>query len=573
MTTRTWLRIAVLALFLGVGVWLISDSAELSIESRSRIEAVEALGPAGMPAFDIVEAEAADNGVWRRGTNTSKGVITAADLRNAPAPDPSKGLELYESGAIDIEKQIDGPLSEMEVRKLQREALRAGVDPSVQSFDAAGTAALGGLINVGVNEGALKFSTTSGLTPPDAEFAVGKSHVVQVVNTSLSIYRKSDGAEVLAPIDLDPVLQDRGCPSSGGPFYFDPVAVYDEESERYIISVMVATSGTDYLCIAVSQTDNPFGGWNTYTFDCAFGSLFCDNHEIGVGYDAIYIGMDMFGSGFGRVFAMDKNAMYAGQNADYVTFDPNSEFNIRPVKMLGYNFGGWPDNENEGHYFAVTRYGGGGIFEVWQFNDPFGSPSFVREAALGTSSHSFPVSIPQQGGSNITSNDDRLVDAKYRDGQIWATHTVGCNPGGGTVNCIKWYNVDVTGNNPTLADSGTFSSAGEHRVFPDMAINSCNQVAVGFTKSSSSMYPSVYVAGRAANTPPGQFIGEIPLYEGSDPHSCYDGSPYRWGDYLDMYVDPVDGKTFWYIGQYAEQQASCNWATRLVSFSTATCAP
>jgi hypothetical protein len=279
----------------------------------------------------------------------------------------------------------------------------------------------------------------------------------------------------------------------------------------------------------------------------------------------------MFSNGFPRVFAMDKDAMYAGAPANYVVFSLSSAyFNLRPVKMLGYDFGGWPANPNEPHYFVATPFGGGGAVQLWTFNDPWGTPSFTFLGSLPTTTHSFPVSQPQLGGPSITANDDRLLDAKYWGGKIWATHTVGCNPGSGTVNCVRWYEVDVTGSVPALVQNGTFSSPGEYRSFPDLSVNSCGQMAVGYTKFSASTYPSVYVAGRAPSTPTGTLLGELPLHVGSTTHTCYAN---RWGDYLDMTIDPTDGKTFWYIGQYAEPQATCTWATRLVSFSTSSCAP
>ena len=94
--------------------------------------------------------------------------------------------------------------------------------------------------------------------------------------------------------------------------------------------------------------------------------------------------------------------------------------------------------------------------------------------------HSLPVSQPQQGGSNIQGNDNRLLDVEYWGGKLWTTHTVGCNPGGGTVNCIRWYEIDISSGSPSLVQQGTLSSSSTYRSFPDLGVNSCGDMLVGY---------------------------------------------------------------------------------------------
>ena len=56
-------------------------------------------------------------------------------------------------------------------------------------------------------------------------------------------------------------------------------------------------------------------------------------------------------------------------------------------------------------------------------------------------------------------------------------HTVSCNPGGGTVNCVRWAEV-----NPAMAsvvDLGMVFSSGEFRSYADAAVNACGDVDAG----------------------------------------------------------------------------------------------
>ena len=70
------------------------------------------------------------------------------------------------------------------------------------------------------------------------------------------------------------------------------------------------------------------------------------------------------------------------------------------------------------------------------------------------------------------------------------------------------------------------------------------QHGLGFSVSSSSVFPASATPGRLASDPLNTLAqGEATLFAGT-------GSPVaasnRWGDYSDMTVDPADDCTFWY---------------------------
>ena len=71
---------------------------------------------------------------------------------------------------------------------------------------------------------------------------------------------------------------------------------------------------------------------------------------------------------------------------------------------------------------------------------------------------------------------------------------VAIGSGAGTVDCIRWAKIDPTG--PTVLDAGVLASDGDYRIFPDVAANACGDMAIGYTKSSAGMFPSVFVSGR-----------------------------------------------------------------------------
>jgi hypothetical protein len=209
----------------------------------------------------------------------------------------------------------------------------------------------------------------------------------------------------------------------------------------------------------------------------------------------------------------------------------------------------------------------GDEIRVFSFQDPWGTPSFNLLGTLSVSSYGLPVDQPQAGtGSNIYGFDNRLANVALLNGRLWTTHTINCNIGGSTVNCIRWYEIDLTsGPTPTLVQEGTFGSANNFRSFPGLAVNICGDALIGYTKTSLSIFPGVFVAGREQNDTPGQLKSETELHAGEINYTSY-----LWGFYTGMTIDP-NGKTFWYLGEYSRLQPIPRWSTWVGAFSWSGC--
>lgn len=483
----------------------------------------------------------------------------------------------YLAGEIDIEVN-EGPVGEAAYQTLLAESLAQAPDRSVQSYRPS---ALLSTLTAGANFKSIDYTQSQQGVPPDPDITVGHDHVIVGVNTSFQIFDKS-GNSLVGPTLFED-FWGTSCGTGSGVSMFDPYLDYDEKEGRYILGITAYDpniNGGDngWACIAVSKTDSATGQWWLYSFDGNPGTgteYFFDYPHLGVGQNALYLSANMFGASFVRnhVFAYDKFAMYAGQSANSVKFDVGStNFTIQPAKMHGYTTGGWPASTSEPHYFVDARYGNAqNTLTVWKMTDPFGSGSSLTTAGTVTvNSYNLPVSQPQLGGSNIQGNDNRLLDVKYWGGKLYATHAVGCNPGTGTVNCVRWYIINMSSGSPVLVDQGTFSSSGEYRSFPAIAPNACGDLLLGYTKTSSSMYPGVYVAGREVSDPAGQLKQETLLHAGEDFYTAYDSVPRRWGDYTGMGIDP-DGVTFWYVGEYSRNQATARWSTWVGSYTWPGC--
>ena len=577
MFNHRFSRIVIFFLLVGFGVWLVTRPVAPSPETAARSEAVRALGPVGVN--NPAPAAPAD----KLGFDYAVAVPVSVNLLDVPqggrAIDPV--LEKYRKGEIDL-NEIDGPLSETEFLAQLRDSLRQGVVGNVQVY--APDAAIDGVLTPGASFKSIDYTQSQQGVPPDPEMMVGTNHIVVSVNTSFQVFDKN-GNSLYGPVLFDTFWGNNCGTGSANMVLFDPFSTYDESANRYVLGITgydSAQNGGDngYACIAVSQTDSATGSWNLYSFDGNPGAgtdYFFDYPHIGTGQNALYLSANMFGNNFVRnhVMAFDKNAMYAGLAANSVKVDVGSAyFTLQPVDLKGYTTGGWPTNPSEPHYYLAATYGSNqNQLQVFRFNDPWGTPSVTLAGTVTVNTYSLPVSQPQLGSSGLlTANDDRMLDAEYWGGRIWGNHTIGCNPGSGTVNCIRWYEINISSGTPSLVQQGTFSTVGEYRSFPDLAVNACGDMLVGYTKTSSSIYPGVYVAGREVADAAGTLKSETTLHAGEDYYTAYDSSPRRWGDYTGMTIDP-DGKTFWYLGEYSRNQPTARWSTWVGSFTWSACSP
>lgn len=574
-----FIRLGLTLTLLFVGLWLLLQAAGLAPDSIVRQEAiVSALAPAGVtqniPGGDNASGDA--EVIW-----AVSAPPVAVDITTLPAGAAAvdEMMEQYLAGEIDIELN-EGPYSEAIFNSLVQESLNQAADPTVQNYLPQSP---DGTLNLGVNFKAIDYTQSQQGVPPDPDLMVGHDHVVEGVNTSFQVFDKA-GNSLVGPMLYDTFWGSSCGTGTASMVLFDPFMDYDEAAGRYVLGITGYASNVNggnngWLCIAVSQTDSATGSWWLYSFDCNPGTgtdYFCDYPHLGVGQNGLFAAANMFGTvSFVRnhVFAFDKTAMYSGSSATYVKVNVgSSNFTLQPAKIHGFSSGGWPANGSEPHYFVDAKYGNNqNTLTVWKFNDPWGAPSVTQAGTVTVNSYSLPVNQPQLGSSGLLqANDDRLLDVDYWGGQLWTAHTIGCNPGSGTVNCIRWYQVNISSGTPALVQQGTFSGNSTYRSFPAVAVDSCGNMLVGYTQTNTSIYPSVYVSGRESTDTLGQLKSETLLHAGETWYTAYDSSPRRWGDYTGMAIDP-DGHTFWYVGEYSRSQSVARWSTWIGAFTWSSC--
>lgn len=459
------------------------------------------------------------------------------------------------------------------------------VDSAVQGHAISGGAAaptLGaGMLGVGNGFTGPNGTFTVNSAPPDTNGAVGATQYVQIVNTGFAIFDKSTKAVVGGPYPTNVLWQGFGGPcetDNDG----DAVVVYDKTANRWVISQFAVTAAPYYQCVAVSKASDATGGYWLYAFN--YGSSFPDYPKIGVWPDAYYITFNIFnGNSFGgaKLCAYDRNSMLSGAAATQQCY------------QLSTSYGGVLPADADGSIAPpagspnyLMNYGASSL-NLWKFHVNWATPT--------SSTLTGPVNIPVasfaaacSGGTcipqaNVSQKLDSLADRlmfrlayrNFADGHesLVVTHSV--NPNGSTHNPkkqasgIRWYEIRSPGTTPVVYQQSTFAPDSSFRWMGSAAMDKQGNLGVGYSVSSSSLFPGIRYTGRLAGDPLNTLQAESTITTGYGSQSGSNLS--RWGDYSSATLDPSDDCTFWYTTEYLLNTGAFNWSTRISTFKFPTC--
>jgi IPT/TIG domain/Carboxypeptidase regulatory-like domain/PKD-like domain len=445
-----------------------------------------------------------------------------------------------------------------------------------------------------VYEGLDRFNWGSG-SPPDTNGDVGPTYYIQTVNSSVGVYRKSDGFQEAAFTFNTFMSQGAFGNQCDTNNFGDPVVLYDTFDDRWIITDFAFTldGGNNvnppiaFQCFAVSMNGNPLtGGWNFYSIAVTDGLN--DYPKFGIWPDGLYMSSNVFGYAAGasfitaRAWAFNKAQMYAGSPiVNAVSFNvPGGDFTVIPSNarlQTGTPPAGRPN-------LFVSSWQFTNALTVYKFHADWNSLALSTFTGPDTplAATSWPnaavANAPQPGTATLLDvlQIRAMVQNQYTNfggtESLWVPHTVRrVNTTGAAA--PRWYQVDVTGgtvaaNIPQAATWDPDGNNNNHRFMPSLALDRAGNMAMGYSISSSvnSIFPSLRYAGRLAADPVNTLSQtEQTFFTGT---ASQTGST-RWGDYSSMTLDP-DGCTFWYTSEYAnpaDQTFNHRWLTKFGSIT------
>jgi hypothetical protein len=442
-------------------------------------------------------------------------------------------------------------------------------------------------------------SNLSGVQPPDPVGDVGPNHYVAMSNLSFAVYSKS-GALLLGPLPNNTLWAGFGgdCQTDNSG---DPIVIYDQFADRWLLTQFTASGPTFFNCVAISTTGDPTGAYFRYAISA--GTNFPDYPKYAVWSDAYFISSREFAGGPGGPFA--GIGAYALNRADLIAGDPTPTIIsfLVPPGGTPYNVGDGllpadvdgntlPPPGSPGYYVGSMDNGGPygapqDALTLWKFVANFSNPpasSFTLANTIPVTAYDSiypcaPLSrdcIPQPGTAQ------KIDILSYRQRPTWrlayrnfGTHeslvtnqSVEAAP---NLAGIRWWELRDPNGTPFVFQEGTYAPGvtdGIHRWMGSIAQDQDGNMALGFSASRATVtFPSVWYTGRLVGDP----LGTMPQGEGSiiDGTGSQTSGP-RWGDYTSMNVDPVDDCTFWYVNEYLPVSGG-NWFLRIGSFVFPSC--
>lgn len=467
--------------------------------------------------------------------------------------------------------------------------LRPRLSMPVRALAPTRTAALAVPLTTGTStfEG---LGNTAGRLPANPDVAASDTAVFEVANPNFQIFSTS-GVALTGPASTSQLWAPLGgsCATLINGDWSQ--VIFDEMAGRFVYAMTVhpvTGTRTDSLeCLAVSQTSDPTGAYYLYAVPIAQGSPYSDYPQFAVWSDAYYVAANLWtghgGSGkfvADRLIAVDRAAMLAGQpvrtiratlGSAYETFVPTTVEGATPPPAGSPEFllGGPNDFKTNGS-----------SIQMFTAHINFSTPS--------ASSLTGPVTIPvspynlkacstspgcaRQPGTTVKLQawtDNLMPPVGYRNFGSYQSivGSFGVNAGG--TDGLQWFELRNPLPPTQVYQQGVYAPDSSARYVGSMAMDGSGDIALAYSLSSASIYPSLAYTGRAATDPLGALTApEQIMWAGSGSQT---GAP-RWGDASYLAIAP-DGCTFWYANTYYPTTSASGWHTRIGSFQYPGCQP
>ena len=480
------------------------------------------------------------------------------------------------------------------VRRIPMKEFGHVVDPVEQSTAGPAANYSIGLNFLGVGNGFPNYSVPD--APPDTNMAVGDTQVVQWVNVSYAIFDKATGTALTGAVQGNQLFKNLGgsCYANNSG---DIIAQWDVMAHRWLLTQNTFAGSPYYACVAISTSPDATGTYYLYAF--SLGTGFPDYPKWGIWPTGYFETINNFGGGpNAEICAFNRSKMLVGDtSAEQVCLQlSRTDFSLLPADLDSATAP--PSGEDEffiGSINAVDNHSLSLYSMHVDWSNPQGATvtgkgnSQLIQVAQFTNACNYPSAcVPQLGTTTlIDSLGDRLMYrfAYWEDPPITHVNATPPKPApvqhwlvnhsviaSGGNSAVRWYEfvapikaVPVT--SLGVLQQGTYAPDSNWRWMGSVAKDKVGDILVGYSISSSSMYPSIGIAGRTVNDASGTLESEVVVVNGTG------GQPdtsNRWGDYSSMRIDQ-DGCTFWYTTEYYKVTQSFDWSTQINSAKFSNC--
>jgi hypothetical protein len=423
----------------------------------------------------------------------------------------------------------------------------------------------------------IQSSTATGV-PPDTSGATGPDHIVEIVQSSLAIFNRTTGAKI-SEVPLSTffaAVKTSNCND-------ETVAAYDELAQRFIVGSLdipercgLDPEDSTHLLFAVSDSADPTAGFSEmHSIDlvepgngnCSGQLVGADFNRLGWNADAYVFTVNMLNfpeTCFDHVtiIAIDKSKALDKDPHTIAFFHHDldaTHVSTTPAAMHGTVAG-------DPMWLVAEAGGGNGTnIRVTKMTDLLSVAATFADTDIAVAPYGEPSAARQAGSSTpVNTLDNRILSVEWRAGRLVAAHNVGL----GGLAQARWYEFDVSGQTPLLAQQGTISPGpGIHTYYPSIAIAANGDLALTYMESSMAEFPSMMVTGQLAGAPAGTMPRGIVAKAGAGPLTGECRSTCRAGDYSAITVDPNFADRFCAVNEYSPSDGANVWGTWIACFS------
>jgi hypothetical protein len=385
-----------------------------------------------------------------------------------------------------------------------------------------------------------------GESPPDTNGAVGRDEFVEVTNSHITIFQKSNPSNTTSTA-LSAFF---GYFTQG---LFDPRVVYDSTWNRWIVSAdaFPESAALQRMFLAISTGPSAFGSFFIYSFGVTFNSGdFWDFPQVGMDQDSIILTANVFDTNGNLrgadMLAIAKARLYNGLGFSVPVFTGLVSTLTTTIAL----------DQNVNTYLLAAPASGSALqlYTLSNSSRPNGI-TLTGPVAVPVAAYSVPPPAPQPGlndpADNLDTGDSRFVNNSTQIGDsIWNVHTVAL----GGFSAPKFY--EISPSTASVKQSSFFFASGTSFDFnASIAANSSNDVFVNWSSTDPPnginaqilFAGSVGVGGAGFN--PG--AGTALVTSGTGITGDFDPrfGLQRWGDYSAVSIDPANDVQAWIVNE------------------------
>jgi hypothetical protein len=449
----------------------------------------------------------------------------------------------------------------------------------------------------------------SGCQPPDMADAASPNWVVQFVNTSLTIYDKHGNMVLGFPVDVPTffgIPNPGSCTPFGVPFTSDPRAFYDPNDQRFFLAIGNENGYIDtcpfsvHFYVAVSQTSDPTGNWNVYSFNEDPFNIggFGDYTQLGFDATTVYLGSNFFpvtesayntcpfGYCWAQTFLIDKKAMEAGSPAkenilyNYTNSGGFPLDTVQPTSMIAPT-GQAPSATtliSADNFFGPT---GEGCFPcntlyLIGVSKPLSSSPVASAQTVTVPNYTYPPNGDEPGcGGCMETIDSRItgmpIYSPYNSGTVSFALGSAVRIGSLSWPGNLWGEISVRSSggkltSATLAQDGFIDGINQTNSFADTMLTPSGTLYVVSDLMSPVIYPGWVYRTRLAGDPANTLRNSVQAQPGLTSYVPMFGVPgfgnLRWGDFESASYTGFSDNSVWLASQYGN--TDYDWGTSLV---------